>query len=629
MPKKSLARKKSGRSGEKKAAVPGGVLESTLLPERGVDTEEKGALGRKVTKPAGGVLEIMAAISVATWEAFWSDGYIDDKQYCCRMPSAWDSAAANRPGEITIYLSSFRKGLRLPINPFFVDVLRTYEVPLSNVAPNGWRMLSAFAFFCHEMGMPPSVELFGLMHQLHVAMGYWASFAVKKGLKYYAGSPPDSRFWKQQFVFVTRIGDPWPEWEGTFRGVTNSGGPHSFEERFVARWRKVKPNRRAKLDITRVSSKELRVVNSVEWPALDVHAVLENVRRESELGDLPSPQLEAPDADAPDRGASEMEEAGGIAPARPLKRLRRGSRVIIQDVDEEVIQRRGSEAVPALGGEAVTSCGEPGRQGSGAGASSVKMKGLVDPSLRVPPIIEEVDEEFRQALLASQLSFAEEECRRGRRLKRRAGEGCSEGPRVAPEEEAFGVGELAGAEAAVVREGENPSDRVVGDASADAPSLAVGVAVAMQGEGTPAGPIVSFLSLCPRLFYRVLTCIVFCRYGGRASYLYSPGASSEGSCRKAEDRRDPRFTIEETRWCATGFSRGARVCPRAAFCAVCPGDHSRESALGPPGVPASVRCDLAGGCLRICCATAGCRKRKSPRRFPFFSSARYFLVPAS
>ena len=48
--------------------------------------------------------------------------------------------------------------------------------------------------------------------------------------------------------------------------------------------------------------------------------------------------------------------------------------MIIQDVDEEVIQRRGSEAVPALGGEAIISCGEPGRQGSGAGASSVKMK---------------------------------------------------------------------------------------------------------------------------------------------------------------------------------------------------------------------------------------------------------------
>ena len=385
--------------------MPEGAPESAQSPERRVGVGERGALGRRVSKPAGGVLEIMAAISVATWEAFRSDGFIDDEQYCCRLPSMCDSAAANRPGEITIYMSSFRKGLRLPINPFFIDVLRTYQVPLSNVAPNGWRMLSAFAFFCHEMGMPPTVELFGLMHHLNVAMGYWASFAVRKGLKYYAGSPPDSRFWKQQFFFVTRIGDPWPEWEGTFRGVTNSGGPHSFEERFVAWWRKVGPNRRAKLDITRVSGKELRVVSSAEWPVLDVHAVLESVRRESGLGDLPSPQLEVSDEDAPARGASETEEAGGVSPSRPLKRLRRGPRVTVQEFDKEVIQRRGDETGQVMGGEVAISLGESGRQGSGASTVGAKMKGLADPSLRAPPIIEEVDEELRQALMASQLSF--------------------------------------------------------------------------------------------------------------------------------------------------------------------------------------------------------------------------------
>ena len=174
--------------------MPGKAPEMVPLLEGSGKAEESGALGRKVSKPAGGVLENMAAISVATWEAFWSEGFIDGKQYCCRLPSACNSAAANRPGEITVYLASFRKGFRLPINPFFVEVLRAYKVPLSNVAPNEWRVLSAFAFFCYEMGMPPTVELFGVMHHPHVSKGYWVSFSVKKGLKYYLGSPPDSRF---------------------------------------------------------------------------------------------------------------------------------------------------------------------------------------------------------------------------------------------------------------------------------------------------------------------------------------------------------------------------------------------------------------------------------------------------
>jgi hypothetical protein len=77
------------------------------------------------------------------------------------------------------------------------------------------------------------------------------------------------------------------------------------------------------------------------------------------------------------------------------------------------------------------------------------------------------------------------------------------------------VGELAGAEVVVAREGENPSDPVVEDAPADAPFPAAGVAMAMQGEGTPAGHLVSFLLL---FFFIYLTetlyVLLFCRYGG-------------------------------------------------------------------------------------------------------------------
>jgi hypothetical protein len=129
------------------------------------------------------------------------------------------------------------------------------------------------------------------------------------------------------------------------------------------------------------------------------------------------------------------------------------------------------------------------------------MKGPTDP-LPPVPLDEEVDKELRQALVASWLTFVEEEGRRGGELPRLPGEGSSRGVGVPPEEEAYGVGELAG-EVTVVPQEEGDTEELVGEAASEgAPQYAGGEMATVQGERTPTGLVdVSFVCLFMFCFF--------------------------------------------------------------------------------------------------------------------------------
>jgi hypothetical protein len=198
----------------------------------------------------------------------------------------------------------------------------------------------------------------------------------------------------------------------------------------------------------------------------------------------------------PGSGGVGVGVGGGGPPPRPLKRLRRGSRVIIQEIDEEAIQQRVGEKGRALRGE-ITSSKASERREFVVDPAAAKMKSPVDPPSGFPPAAEEVDEELRRALAASRLTFAEEECRRGRSLKPQPGEGSSRGAGVPPEEEAHGVGEITRDVAVVSREEEGPLIPAAGVGSGEAGSPVEGAGTAMQDEEAPAGlvAIFPFLSL--------------------------------------------------------------------------------------------------------------------------------------
>jgi hypothetical protein len=348
---------------------------------------------------------------------------------------------------------------------------------------------------------------------------------------------------------------------------------------------------------------------------------LRSVRQESELDDLPGPQFEIADEDAPPRDASEGEgSSGGDSPPRPLKRLRRGSRVTIQEIDEEAIQQRADEMGRVLRGE-ITSSGASERRKSVAEPAAAKMKRPVDLPSGPPPAVEEVDEELRRALTASQLTFAEEECRRGRRLKPQPGEGSSRGAGVPPEEVAHGVGEITRDDAAISRGEEGPLIPAAGVGSGEAGSPVEGTGTAMQGEEAPAGLVatLSFLSLLYRPASNYL--VVVCRYGWRATRLDTAGAPPSGASGKKEGRRGPSSVIEEACPGAEDNSGGFKRCTfRAAWCGPQRGREPGAPIISPPGIPRGRPWPRRGSPVF--------RGWESSWRVSFSSAARHFFNPA-
>ena len=167
--------------------------------------------------------------------------------------------------------------------------------------------------------------------------------------------------------------------------------------------------------------------------------------------------------------------------------------MIIQEIDEKAIQRRVGEMVRVLRGEADPPPGAKKRRESATAAAAAKLNGPVELPAPVPPIVEAVDEELRRALAASQLTFAEEECRRGRRLKPQRGEGSSRGAVIPPEEEAHGLGEITG-EVVLASRGEEDSSRpAVGVIPEEACVSGEDDVTTMQEEEAPAGLAASSL----------------------------------------------------------------------------------------------------------------------------------------
>ena len=63
-------------------------------------------------------------------------------------------------GWICIYEDQLRAGLRFPLHPFIRVLLHCYQIPITQIVPNGIRLVIKFLLICGEQGVEPSVELF-------------------------------------------------------------------------------------------------------------------------------------------------------------------------------------------------------------------------------------------------------------------------------------------------------------------------------------------------------------------------------------------------------------------------------------------------------------------------------------
>ncbi|KAF8656285.1 hypothetical protein HU200_060760 [Digitaria exilis] len=132
------------------------------------------------------------------------------------IPAGASQAACDPPPQprICVYSQAFAAGMRLPLHPFVAGALAHYGIAPSQLAPNGWRVLVAFAVLCHFRGAgAPSLPVFRhffALAPLPKAKG-WYSFRGRESVPaLFTGLPNSTKTWKEEFLLVSPPpGSPW------------------------------------------------------------------------------------------------------------------------------------------------------------------------------------------------------------------------------------------------------------------------------------------------------------------------------------------------------------------------------------------------------------------------------------
>ncbi|KAK1604675.1 hypothetical protein QYE76_028348 [Lolium multiflorum] len=111
---------------------------------------------------------------------------------------------------VCVYAHALEAGMRVPLPGFFSDVLTHFGLAPSQLAPNGWRILSGFVVLCHRAGVPPSLAVFRHFFLLvKFKLRGWYFFRGKDAAgALFAGLPKSNKKWKDKFFFLASP-EPW------------------------------------------------------------------------------------------------------------------------------------------------------------------------------------------------------------------------------------------------------------------------------------------------------------------------------------------------------------------------------------------------------------------------------------
>jgi hypothetical protein len=76
------------------------------------------------------------------------------------VPRPWDN-------EVVIFCDLLYAGLRFPLHPAVVDILRYFNIYLHQLTPNSILRLSVYMWICRTTKIKPSTEGFASAHQVH------------------------------------------------------------------------------------------------------------------------------------------------------------------------------------------------------------------------------------------------------------------------------------------------------------------------------------------------------------------------------------------------------------------------------------------------------------------------------
>jgi hypothetical protein len=79
----------------------------------------------------------------------------------------WETVPKPRDNEVVIFLDLLFAGLRFPLHPVVVDILRYFDIYLHQLTPNVILRLSVYMWICRTTKIKPSAEGFASAHQVH------------------------------------------------------------------------------------------------------------------------------------------------------------------------------------------------------------------------------------------------------------------------------------------------------------------------------------------------------------------------------------------------------------------------------------------------------------------------------
>ncbi|VAI71003.1 unnamed protein product [Triticum turgidum subsp. durum] len=141
-------------------------------------------------------------------------------RYAARPAGDLRASSSPPPGAVCVYAGALEAGLRVPLHPFFREVLAHFGLAPTQLAPNGWRTMAGFVVLCHLAGVSlPLLAVFRHFFRLvvlNLKRRGWYYFRSKdtSGLRF-TGLPHEIKDWKHAFFFLSSPA-PWPcsvEWD--------------------------------------------------------------------------------------------------------------------------------------------------------------------------------------------------------------------------------------------------------------------------------------------------------------------------------------------------------------------------------------------------------------------------------
>ncbi|CAN6202354.1 unnamed protein product [Urochloa humidicola] len=181
------------------------------------DSDDGSGVGRGGSAPSWPAAERIASSlrSQKALDALCKKHGVDTREFAPLLAGDRRACSPPPPGAVCVYADALEAGMRVPLRSFFAEFLSYFGLAPSQLAPNCWRVMAAFAALCRSAGVhPPPVAVFrhhfGL-RALKNVKGIYCFVGKDTGVALFTGLPDSIKGWKERFFFLKSSSSaPWP-----------------------------------------------------------------------------------------------------------------------------------------------------------------------------------------------------------------------------------------------------------------------------------------------------------------------------------------------------------------------------------------------------------------------------------